>query len=246
MEIKGFIPNTMLDWEGMIASTLFLPGCNFRCPFCQNPDLVLSHRKLETVPFELVADYLREREGWVEGVCITGGEPCLHSDLPDFCAGIKALGLKVKVDTNGSLPGALERLLERGLVDYVAMDVKAPLEPGPYRLASGCSRHDLLDSISRSISMLSGSGVEHEFRTTVVPMIHNPEDILRIARVLSGDARFVLQQFRPAKTLDRRFQDLKPFDHDEMESMLDRVRRLVPAAKLRASPEVLRTERGGR
>jgi pyruvate formate lyase activating enzyme len=143
LEIKGFIPNTMLDWEGMLASTIFLPRCNFRCPFCQNPDLVLHPERLETVPLDSVKFYISEREGWVEGVCITGGEPCLHEDLAGLCADIKSLGVGVKLDTNGSIPEVLERLLEEGLLDYVSMDVKAPLEPGPYRLATGLDRADV-------------------------------------------------------------------------------------------------------
>lgn len=235
LEIKGFIPNTMLDWEGMLASTVFLPRCNFRCPFCQNPDLVIHPECLETVPLSLIEEYLREREGWVEGICITGGEPCLHPDLPELCARIKELGLGVKLDTNGSLPDMLERLLVEELVDYVSMDVKAPLESGPYRLATANDEHDLLDRVLRSIELLRARGIEREFRTTVVPMIHGPAEVARIAAALEGEKRYVLQHFSPKATIDPRFASLRPFTDEDMETMLAEARRFIPTTTVRGA-----------
>ncbi|MBU4193796.1 MAG: anaerobic ribonucleoside-triphosphate reductase activating protein [Actinomycetia bacterium] len=236
LEVKGFIPSTMLDWEGMLASTVFLPLCNFRCPYCQNPDLVLHPERLQTVPLSIIREFLRERAGWIEGVCITGGEPCLHKGLPDFCSAIKAEGVGVKLDTNGSFPEMLEGLISSGLVDYVAMDVKAPLEPSPYRLASGNDQHNLLDRVRESIEIIRESGVEHEFRTTIVPMMHGPGEIERIAEYLQGEERYVLQHFSPKETLDPRFSELLPFTEDDMLTMLKKVQGFIPGAAVRGAP----------
>lgn len=226
----------MLDWEGMLASTVFLPRCNFRCPFCQNPDLVLHPERLETVTMDELREFLAEREGWIEGVCITGGEPCLHADLPEFCAQLKGLGLGVKLDTNGSIPGMLESLLGEGLVDYLAMDVKAPLEKGPYRIAAGNDGPDLLDLIWKSIEIIRSSGVAHEFRTTVVPLMHGPAEVAKIAEALSGDERLVLQNFSPKITLDPRFSELRPFTDEDMGKMLGEARVFVRDTVIRGAP----------
>jgi pyruvate formate lyase activating enzyme len=236
LDIKGFIPNTMLDWEGMLASTIFLPRCNFRCPFCQNAELVLHPERLQSVPLSAITAYLADRAGWVEGVCITGGEPCLQEDLPELCTALKAEGTKVKLDTNGSIPEMLERLLMSGLIDYISMDVKAPLEPGPYRLATGNDDPDLLSRVMRSIEMVRTSELQHEFRTTVVPLMHGPEEVERIARHLKGEDRFVLQQFNPGDTLDPQFSSRRRISEEDMESILERARAHIPDVVLRGAP----------
>ena len=239
LEIKGFIPNTMLDWAGMLASTLFLPRCNFKCPFCQNPDLVLHPERLETVPFSVVSEFVVERAGWIEGVCITGGEPCMHDDLPELCGRLRDLGVGVKVDTNGSFPEMLELLLSKGLVDYVAMDVKAPLEPGRYRTATGVDRPDTIDKLRRSIELIRSSDVEREFRTTVVPLMHSASDVASIAEMLEGEERYTLQHFSPKATIDPRYAELKPFTEDDMLAMLEQAQRFVPGAVVRGAPQAM-------
>ncbi|MHB8894833.1 MAG: anaerobic ribonucleoside-triphosphate reductase activating protein [Candidatus Geothermincolia bacterium] len=236
LEIKGFIPNTMLDWEGMLASTLFLPGCNFRCPFCQNAELVLHPERLETVPFAVIADYLRERAGWIEGVCITGGEPCLHEGLEQLCVDLRAQGVKVKLDTNGSLPHKLEELIDRGLIDYVSMDIKAPVEPGPYKIATGIDNPNMITRVIQSIEILQTAPVEHEFRTTVVPMMHGPAEVAKIAEYLAGERRFVLQHFSPRDTLDPRFSSLRPFTDEDMQTMLKQAQQYIPGTVVRGAP----------
>jgi pyruvate formate lyase activating enzyme len=223
----------------MLASTVFLPRCNFRCPFCQNPDLVLHPERLETVPLSAIKEYIADREGWVEGVCVTGGEPCLHDDLPELCSALKAEGVGVKLDTNGSIPDMLERLLADGLVDYIAMDVKAPLEPGPYRIASGVDGPDVLEQVIRSIEIVKSSGLDHEFRTTVVPMMHGPAEIGGIAEHLRGEKYYVLQHFSPKETLDPRFSSLRPFTEEDMLSMLAQARRFIPGTVVRGAPAAL-------
>jgi pyruvate formate lyase activating enzyme len=238
LDIKGFIPNTMLDWEGMLATTVFLPRCNFRCPFCQNPDLVLHPERLETVPFLELKDFLIDRAGWIEGVCITGGEPCVHGDLPEFCRAFKEIGLAVKLDTNASIPSVLERVLAEGLIDYVAIDVKAPLEHGPYRMASGNDQHDLLELVRQSMELVRSYDVPHEYRTTVVPLLHGPADVSRIAQALAedGETRFVLQRFSPRATLDPRFASLKPFTDSDMKQMLREARKYIQDTVVRGAP----------
>lgn len=237
MEIKGFIPNSMLDWEGVLAGTVFLPGCNFRCPFCQNPDLVLRPGTVESVPLGAVLDYVSDREGWIEGVCVTGGEPCLCGDLTGLLAAFKGLGVGVKLDTNASFPEMLELLLEEELVDYIAVDVKAPLEPGPYRVATGVDAERLLPRVERGIELVRGCGLGHEFRTTVVPMMHGPAEVGRIAEYLEGEERYVLQHFNPRETLDPRYSSLRPFTEEDMEAMLAEARRWIPGATVRGAPE---------
>jgi pyruvate formate lyase activating enzyme len=236
VEIKGFIPNTMLDWEGMLASTLFLPRCNFRCPFCQNAELVLHPERLESVPFSEITAYLQERAGWVEGVCITGGEPCLHDGLGLLCEELRAQGVRVKLDTNGSMPDVVESLLDEGLIDFVSMDVKAPLEPGPYRIATGIDKPDLVEAVARTIDLLRASGLGHDFRTTVVPMMHGPAEVGKIAEYLRGESRFVLQHFSPRDTLDPRFSSLRPFTDEDMQLMLKQAQRFIPGTVVRGAP----------
>jgi pyruvate formate lyase activating enzyme len=236
LDIKGFIPNTMLDWEGMLASTVFLPHCNFRCPFCQNTELVLHPERLQSVPLSAITAYIAERTGWVEGVCITGGEPCLHEDLPELCIALKAEGALVKLDTNGSIPEMLERLISRGIIDCVSMDVKAPLEPGPYGAATGTDDPQLLSRVMRSIDLVRMSELEHEFRTTVVPQMHGPEEVERIARYLEGEERFVLQQFNPGDTLDPQFSSRRRISEEELESMAERARVYIPDVVIRGAP----------
>jgi len=226
----------MLDWEGMLASTIFLPGCNFRCPFCQNPDLVVRPSTLESVPFSYIEEFLIDRFGWIDGVCITGGEPCMHEDLAQLCEKIKSDGFGVKLDTNGSYPELLELLIEEEMLDFIAMDIKTQLDPGPYRVASGCDWPDLVELVDRSIDLIINSGLPHEFRTTVVPILHSPADIARIAERLQGDKVLVLQHFSPKETLDPRFSELKPFTSEDMKSMVREAKRFVQKCVVRNAP----------
>lgn len=236
IEIKGFIPNTMVDWEGMIASTIFLPGCNFRCPYCQNRELVLCPDTLPTILPDLLEDFFFEREGWIDGVCVTGGEPCLHSRVGELLEWIKGLGLKVKLDTNGSFPDVLGSLIDQSLVDFIAMDLKAPLDAARYRVASGNRDGDLTERIRRSIDIIRSSGLPHEFRTTVVPIIHSPEDIESIAKSIAGDEDYVLQRFNPKTTIDPRYSKLEPYSEEDLKRALERAINHVRRVRIRGSP----------
>lgn len=189
------------------------------------------------MPLETVLDYVSDRGGWVDGVCVTGGEPCLNEDLPGMLAAIKALGVGVKLDTNASFPEMIDLLLEEDLLDFISVDVKAPPEPAAYGKAIGVEAGELLRRVERGIRTVRECGLDHEFRTTVVPIIHGPVEVARIAEYLAGEERYVLQHFSPGETLDPRYSSLRPFSGDDMERMLEEARRWIPGTKARGAPE---------
>ena len=213
MEIGGLEKSTLIDYPGRIAATVFLLGCNFRCPFCYSSELVLPEKMAEQpkIAEKAFFDFLKERQGLLEGVVICGGEPTIHKDLPDFIKRIKGLGFLVKLDTNGSNPEMLRELMQDGLVDYVAMDIKAPLG-AKYDLATGVKVD--LDKIKESIEIIKGSGVDYEFRSTIVPSIHTKEDVIQMAKDISPAKKYYLQNFRGEKTIDPRFEEIKPYAKD--------------------------------
>ena len=224
-----------MDWDGKISSVLFLPTCNFRCPFCHNVNLVLCPEKLDTIPFEYIEDQLKKQKGWTDGVCITGGEPTLHSSLPELCSRIKKMGLMVKLDTNGTNPTMLKELMDMKLVDYVAMDIKAPLTIEKYSKATGVNTEKLLENVKESIRLLMESGIDYEFRTTVVPSIHSLEDIKQISRSLKGCRKYVLQKFDVSigKTvLDPEFMT-KSLSEEEMQKFLATAQEVISNTKRR-------------
>ncbi len=212
VEIKGLEKFTPKDFPGFISSTVFLGGCNFRCPYCHNRDLVLNPEKLPTFPLDFFLDYLTSRKGWLEGICVTGGEPLLHDDLEDFLALLKERGLLVKIDTNGSFPSRLEYLIQKGLVDQIAMDVKAPLER--YQEVTGSKVRG--ETILRSINVIKNSGLRYVFRSTVVPGLVGADDIKEISQMLNGADTFQIQQFIPVTTLDSRYLRKEPYPKEEM------------------------------
>ena len=221
VEIKGLEKFAAKDFPGYIASTVFLGGCNFRCPYCHNADLVLRPESLPTLPLDYFLCYLESRKNWLEAICISGGEPLLETDLEDLIRVVKERNLLVKVDTNGSLPARLEDFIREGLVDYVAMDVKAPLERYKEVTCSEVKPED----ISRTIKLVRSSGVRHIFRTTVVPGLVERNDLLKIAQMLEGEDVFQIQPFVPANTVDRQFLQVNPFSREEIEEMAGLVRR---------------------
>lgn len=221
--IKGFVEFSFLDWPGRISGVVFVGGCNFRCPYCQNHPLVLRPGELPDVP---LGEVLRRLEpGWIDGVVISGGEPLICPELPNLCRAFRRAGFRVKLETNGSRPAMLERLLAEGLVDAVSMDIKAPLEEEPYARAAGV-RVDL-EAIRRSLRMLQASAVEHDFRLTVVPGIHSERDVRAVAELLRGDGPLVLQDFSPHDPLDPRLRELRPYGRDWIERMQREVNRIV-------------------
>jgi len=190
VQIGGFEPFSLCDFPSRPAAVVFTQGCNFRCPFCHNGSLLAI--KAGSIPEGEVLDRLARRRGLLQGVVVSGGEPCLQSDLAAFCGALKALGLAVKLDTNGSRPSVLRDLLTQRLVDYVAMDVKAP--PRLYATLAGVAVE--WDAIRESMSILAASDVPHQFRTTVVEPFLSDEDLEEIARLLPPGDRLVRQAFR--------------------------------------------------
>lgn len=194
MVIHGLQKTTLLDYPGHVAATLFTGGCNFRCPFCHNGDLVLNPGGQPQIPMEEIMAFLKKRQGILDGVCITGGEPTLQPDLEDFIREVKELGYLVKLDTNGYRPEVLGRLLEEGLLDYVAMDVKASKDN--YARAVGLESSFSIEPVERSVELLKNSSIDYEFRTTVVKGLHTVEEFDEIGRWLSGCRAYYLQGFQ--------------------------------------------------
>lgn len=214
IEIGGLEKSTLIDYPGRVAATVFLIGCNFRCPFCYSPELVLPE-KIKLQPRISEKDFFKfldERKGLLDGVVICGGEPTTNENLADFIRKIKKMGYLVKLDTNGSNPKTLKKLIDEKLIDYIAMDIKAPLESKKYDKAA--ARKIDLDKIKKSIEIIKSSGVDYEFRTTVVPTVHNKEDIIQIAKDISPAKRYYLQNFRPEKTINPEFEKIKPYFKD--------------------------------
>lgn len=207
--IKGFVETSLCDWDGFVSSVVFLPGCNLRCPFCQNAALIGAYDDLPTIAFDSVARYLRRNSEWIDGVVITGGEPTIWKDLAGLIADFKRLGLGVKLDTNGTRPDVLADLIDAGLLDYIAMDLKAPLDER-YAAASG-TEVDLGD-IERSIEIVSTFGEAYEFRTTLVPGLVGEEEVDLIAKAIKGARRYVLQRFVPENSLDSALRRAVPYD----------------------------------
>lgn len=228
MRIAGFQKLTLLDYPGAVACILFTPGCNFRCPFCQNAPLLDSPPE-EVSPEEVLA-YLAKRRGIVEGLVVSGGEPLLQPGLPDFLREVKALGCKVKLDTNGSFPEELEALLAAGLVDYVAMDVKHRRES--YFFVTGRDNREVLPRVEASMALLRASGLPCEFRTTFVKGIHTPEDAGAIGAWVGGGLPYFLQNYEDSGNILLP-AGLSPFSPAEMAEALALARRGCPGASLR-------------
>lgn len=228
MHFCGMNKTTLLDYPGHVAATLFTGGCNMRCPFCQNGGLVLEPEAQPRITEEEVLAFLRKRQGILEGVCITGGEPTLQPGLENFIRCVKKLGYLVKLDTNGYRPQVLEHLLEQGLLDYVAMDIKASREH--YGNACGLPEVEL-SLIERSVELLKTSKVPGEFRTTVVKGIHTPEEFTAIGQWLQGDKAYFLQSYRNSDQVI--CPGFSGFDRQQLEEMRRRAAEYVPLTELR-------------
>jgi pyruvate formate lyase activating enzyme len=205
LPIKGLQKMSLIDYPPYPSAVLFLGGCNFRCPYCQNPDLVRAPGKIPDITEESIFKFLKERRKWLDGVVITGGEPTLY-ELTDFIKKIKELGLLVKLDTNGTLPQVLRELLSLKLIDYVAMDIKAPLGKYAEAVKSKVTEADIKKSVE-----LVKIAPDYEFRTTVLPELFTEEDCRAIGEWLRGSKRYVLQQFRTEMgILDPSFKNKYP------------------------------------
>lgn len=193
MQIHGFNKVTLLDYPKHLAATIFIGGCNMRCPFCHNASLVVDPGLVPSISSEEVLSTLKKRIGILEGVCITGGEPTLYPELPDFIKSIKSLGFLVKLDTNGSNPDILKFLVHEKLIDYVAMDIKNSKEKYADTIGTKCFP---IDKINESIQFLLSNSIDYEFRTTVVKEFHTSEDMLSIAEWIKGAKAYYLQSYK--------------------------------------------------
>lgn len=228
MEIHGFQKTTLLDYPEHVAATVFTGGCNFRCPFCHNAALAVTPEETPLIPEEEVLAHLKKRKGILEGVCITGGEPTLQKDLKSFICKVKELGYLVKLDTNGYRPDVLRQLLEEGLLDYAAMDVKASL--GNYTKAAGCPHMDL-SRIRESIEILKDCRIPYEFRTTVVKGIHCAEEFEEIGALLKGCRAYYLQSYRDNENVIR--QGYTDYPVQIMRDIAARARKYIDKVELR-------------
>ncbi len=219
MLIAGIQKTTLIDYPGKVAATLFLFGCNFRCGFCHNPELI-GELKTKTISEKEVLDFLQNRKEFLEGVCITGGEPTIQKDLQDLIRKIKNIGLDVKLDTNGTNPEMLKNLIDENLLDCIAMDIKTGY--GKYHKLTNTKTN--LEKIKKSIRIIINSKVNHEFRTTVIPEFYDKEDIKEIKEMLKGAKKYYLQKFIPKKTLDPAFLKKKPLTEKEMKDLRDSIK----------------------
>ena len=230
MKISGIQKLTLLDYPGTVACTLFTAGCNFRCPFCHNAMLVLPEQIEDaSLSEDEVLGFLKKRQGVLDGVAITGGEPLLHRELPELLGKIKALGYKIKLDTNGSNPELLRGIIENRLVDRVAMDIKNA--PKAYGTTVGVAGLDIAP-IERSKDMLLRGDIDYEFRTTVVKGIHTEDSLIGAAKWIEGAKEYYLQQFKDSGSLILP-DGLAAYDEKEMHALADAVREYVPAVQVR-------------
>lgn len=193
MQICGFNKTTLLDYPEHLACGIFLGGCNFHCPFCQNGSLVLTPKTQPDISKDEILAYLKKRQGILEGICISGGEPTLAPDLLPFMKAIKELGYKVKLDTNGYKPDVVRHAIEQKLVDYIAMDIKSSLEEYPVL----CGKPNMeVERIAETVSLIQATGIEHEFRTTVVKPYHTEASFEAIGKWLQGSSNYYLQEFK--------------------------------------------------
>lgn len=223
MVISGMQKLTLLDYPGKTACLIFTQGCNFRCPFCHNRDLLNEENNNEEIAEEEVIKYLEKRKGLIDGICISGGEPLLQSDLEDFIIKVKEMGFLVKLDTNGSSPSKLKRLIDKKLIDYVAMDIKNDFTK--YDKTSGIEKIKT-DNIKRSIQIIENSGIDYEFRTTIVKQFHNLCGIESICGYIGPNSKYYIQNYKDAKTVLQ--HGLSGFDDDELRQMQDKLKLVYP------------------
>lgn len=229
MTLAGIQKLTLLDYPGKVACIVFTPGCNFRCPFCHNASLVTHTSDNISLDEGSLFDLLKKRSGVLEGVVITGGEPLLHADLPELMREIKRLGYMVKLDTNGTDPERLSKLIDEHLCDYVAMDVKNPLKD--YAAATGLLSVDTV-ALRRSIDLLISGTVDYEFRTTAVKGIHTRDSIEKIAREIAGARSYFLQTFKDSGDLVAP-RGLSAFSAEEMEDLCEAAKKYLPNVGIR-------------
>lgn len=211
--VGGIQKLSLVDFPGHVAAALFTAGCNMRCGYCHNPELVLPERLAPSIPIDDIMLFLQSRVGRLDGVVVSGGEPTIHDDLPELIRRIKALGYDVKLDSNGTRPEMIRQLIDDKLIDFVAMDIKGPLE----KYQTIAARPIDLDAVQETIALLISSGIGHEFRTTIVREQLEPSDFHKVGEMVRGAKRFALQHFRPGSTLAPQFEQASTFSESEFQ-----------------------------
>lgn len=238
MQIYGLMKTTLLDYPGKVASTIFLGGCNFRCPFCHNMDLITNVNEIDPIPYKDVIKHLNSRKGVIDGVCITGGEPTLQPDLIDLIKTIKEFGLLVKLDSNGSKTAVLDELLSKNLVDYIAIDAKSSFNKYPFVCGLDFPGHDenyikdIINNVQNTVSLLINQDlIPYEFRTTVIREYHDREEFIRIGEMLNGAKNYYLQNFVDSEYVpDHR---LHGYSREELQEFADLLSRYIEHVGIR-------------
>lgn len=229
MKIHGLEKLSLVDYDGFVAATVFTGGCNFKCPFCHNATLVTDFKELSTIEEQDILDYLTKRKGIIEGLCITGGEPTLNKDLPDFCSKIKKTGVSIKVDSNGTNPNMIKTLAENGLADYFAIDIKN--DKTSYAKTVGLNSFDLSD-VEKTVSYLINGKVGYEFRTTIINQFHKENNVREIAKWIEGADKYFLQKFKSGDNCLSP-DGLTPVPDDEALKFINIAKSYVKNAELR-------------
>ena len=229
MNVGGFQRFSLIDYPGKICAIVFTQGCNFRCPYCHNPELVDLEKFSKSISEKEIFSFLEKRKGKLDAVSITGGEPTLQKELIEFLKKIKNMGYLVKLDSNGTHPEIIEKIIKEGLVDYLAMDVKAPLEK--YNKVTGVDVD--ISKIKKSIDLIMNSSLDYEFRTTVLKSQLSKDDIREIGKLIKGAKLYVLQKFVPSKTLDPKFLDEKTYTDEEFEQLKKELEKYVDRCVVR-------------
>ncbi len=225
--IKGFIETSFIDWKGQLSSVIFTGGCNFRCPYCHNCELVINHQSLEDVPLDYVCLTLKKYKNWVSNIVVTGGEPTIHKNLYRLLGELKSMGMQIKLDSNGSSPSTLKGLVSDDLVDYIAMDVKGPVN----NYKRWCGIDVDTSVIEESIDFIMEGSVDYEFRMTVVPFLHREEDVYEAAERIKNAKKFFIQEFRPRDTLNPSYCNVRPFPQSKMSRIRKNVADILGSVK---------------
>lgn len=235
MKIGGLQKVTLVDYPGKLACTVFFSGCNFRCPFCYSKELVLPEeiKKQPEISETEFFNFLEEKRGLLEGCVLCGGEPTIYGEeLVSFAKKIKSKGFVIKLDTNGTDPKIIKRLIDEKIVDYIAMDIKAPLKKEKYSSAAGTNVD--IEKIKESVELIKNSGIDYEFRSTIVPLIHSKEDIIQMAKDISPSKRYFLQGFRGEKgVIDEKLNNVRPFPDEFLKEIEREIKSYFDVFKIR-------------
>ena len=226
---------SLVDFPPYIVCTIYIAECNLRCPYCQNPDLILNYKNLPSISGQEVINYLSLNKKWIDALSISGGEPTLYEDLSSFIKEVKERGFLIQLETNGTNPQMLKELLKKNLIDYVALDIKAPLNWEKYKKVSGISIKEkiLFEKVKESIKILLNGEVNYEFRTTLVPVLLSQEDIINLAGQIKGAKKYVLQQFVSQKTLNKDYEKIAPYPKEKLEIIKERIKKYFQTCEIR-------------